>query len=214
MTSLRRFVARIRAVFGGSDLDRDFAAELQAHLEMLTEDNIRRGLAPDEARRQAALRLGVRSSLQSQHRDTRGFRPLAEIGQDARFAIRLMLKERWLSLTIITVLALGIGANTFGFALVNSAFWHGLPVPESDRLLMISWINDDGRREEVSHLELLEWRQAQQFEGLGGYQVAGGSLSDGYSVPERIQKTRITTNIFALLELHPSSVIRTRLRRW
>lgn len=204
MTAVRHFLARLRALARGHEIDRDFADELQMHLDMLTADNIAKGMTPAEARRQAAIRMGAMSSLQSQHRDARGFRPLEEIGQDVRFATRLTMKERWLSAAIIGVLALGIGANTFGFALINAAFWHGLPVDESDRLVMVSWINTDGRRQPASHIELLEWQRATSFESVAGYQETGASLSDAYASPDRIHKTRITTNTFALLRMHPS----------
>lgn len=166
MTTLRHFVARLSALFRGGDLDRDFEQELQSHLEMLTDDNIRDGMAPGEARRQAALRLGAESSLQSRHRDARGLPAFESLLQDLRFACRLSIRDRWLSATIVGVLALGIGANTFGFALVNAAFWRGLPVPGSDRLVMVSWLDRDGRRDPASHVELLEWQQLTQFEGL------------------------------------------------
>src|SRR4029078_11323941 len=97
MPPLRDLLARLRALFRGADLDRDFAQELGSHLEMLTEDNIRAGLTPVEARRRAALRLGASTSLGAKHRDVRGFRLLEELTQDLQFAARLMLKERWFS---------------------------------------------------------------------------------------------------------------------
>ena len=204
MMALRLLVARIRALFRGGELDAEFAQELRSHLEMLTDDNIRRGMPREEACRNAAMRLGTASSLQSQHRDARAFRPLAEIAQDARFALRLLVKERWLSATIVGVLALGIGTNTFGFALVNAAFWRGLPVSQSERLLMVSWIDRDGRRDPVSHVELLEWQQSKAFDGLAGYQDNSASLSDSHAPPDRIQRTRITTNTFAVLRQRPA----------
>src|SRR5688572_23462337 len=97
MATLKQLLARFRAFFRGSDLDRDFAAEMAAHLEMAAEENIRKGMTPLEARRQAALRLGGATSLQAQHRETRGFRFLDDLVQDLRFASRLMIKDRWLS---------------------------------------------------------------------------------------------------------------------
>jgi predicted permease len=204
MTTLRHVVARLRALWRGGDLDRDFEQELQSHLAMLTDDNIRNGMAPGEARRQAAIRLGAAGSLHSQHRDARGLPAFESLLQDLRFAGRLSIKDRWLSATIVAVLALGIGANTFGFALVNAAFWRGLPVPGSGRFVMVSWLDRDGRRDPASHVELLEWQQATQFDGLAGYQETQASLSDGHAPPERIHRTRMTTNGFALLGLGPS----------
>jgi hypothetical protein len=73
--AIRHLAARIRALFTGATDDRDFAQELESHVEMMTEDNLRRGLSPAEARRQAALRLGAASSLEVRHRDTCGLPP-------------------------------------------------------------------------------------------------------------------------------------------
>ena len=103
MATLKQLVARLRAFFRGSELDRDFSEEMAAHLEMATEENIRKGMTPDEAKRQASLRIGGVTSLQSQHRDARGFRFLDDLVQDLRFAWRLMLKDRWLSAAAISI---------------------------------------------------------------------------------------------------------------
>jgi hypothetical protein len=145
MATLKQFIARLRALVRGSDLDHDFAEEMQVHLDMATEDNIRRGMTPGEARRRAALRFGGPSSMQSLHRDARGFRVLDDLFQDLRFASRLMLKERWFTLAGIAAIALGIGANTVGFTIVNAAFLRGFPFPEADRIQAISWTSDRNR---------------------------------------------------------------------
>lgn len=137
-TALRLFLARIRALFGGAAHDRDFAQELESHLDMLTEDNIRAGMPRAEARRQAAIRLGAVSSLQSRHRDVRSFGMLEDLIQDLRFSGRLILKERWFSAAAITAIALGIGANTLGFTIVNAAFFRGFDFDQADRLMAIS----------------------------------------------------------------------------
>ena len=94
MATLRQLVARLHAFFRGHDLDRDFAEEVSAHLEMANDENIRRGMPPDEARRQAALRLGGATSLQSQHREARGFRFLDELVQLCGLALHVRL-EAW-----------------------------------------------------------------------------------------------------------------------
>src|SRR4051812_4309437 len=103
-STVRHLGARVLAFLRGGELDREFSQELQSHLEMMTEDNIRAGMNPEEARRQASIRLGAASSLQSRHRDTRGFRGLDDLGQDLRFASRLLIKERWLSTAAIAAI--------------------------------------------------------------------------------------------------------------
>ena len=146
LATLRLFANRLRASIRGGDLDRDFALELDTHLEMLTEDNIRAGLSPAEARRQAALTMGAASSLHVRHRDARGFRFLDDLVQDLRFAGRLMRKDRWFSAAAIAAIALGIGANTVGFTIINAAFIRGFSFERAEELLSISWQPTRGRR--------------------------------------------------------------------
>ena len=106
---------------------------------MLTDDNIRRGMTPDAARRAALIRIGSRSSLKEQHRDVRGLPAVETVLQDLRFAVRLIAANRWFSAAAIATLALGIGANAIGFTIVNAAFLRGLPFEEPERLYVLSW---------------------------------------------------------------------------
>jgi predicted permease len=200
----RRLAARLRALTRSSSLDRDFAQELESHLEMLTADNIRRGLAPDEARRQAAVRLGAISSLQSHHRDERGFRVVDDLLQDLRFAGRLMARDRWFSAAAIAAIALGIGANTVGFTIVNAAFFRGFGLDDSDRLLAISWRPDTGRRMRASVIDLQELQvQARSFTEIAGYSLGAMNISDDHAAPEQTQGAWVTANHFDVLRLRP-----------
>ena len=204
MAMLKQFVARLRAFFRGSDLDRDFAEEMSAHLEMAAEENIRRGMAPGEARRQAALRLGGATSLQSQHRDARGFRFLDDLVQDLRFASRLMIKDRWMSAAAIAAIALGIGANTVGFTIVNAAFLRGFPFDEADRLRAISWRPDAGFRRPASVPDLEDWRaQSRSFSGIAAYTFGAINISDDHAAPEQTQGAWVTANHFDVLRQRP-----------
>ncbi len=78
---------------------------------------------------------------------------LESIVQDLRFTFRLIAKDRWFSAAAIVVMALGIGANTTGFTIVNAAFLRGLPFEDADRLYMLTWINQAGRR-----VDAVAWR--------------------------------------------------------
>ena len=203
MANLRRFVARLRALFRGGDLDRDFAEEMAAHLEMATEENVRNGMSRDEARRQAALRLGGATSLAGQHRDVRGFRPLDEIGQDLRFAIRLMRKERWVSAAAIAAIALGIGANALGFTIINAAFIRSFSFDRAEELHAISWRPTNGRRLPSSALDLEDWRNAASFSGVGASSFGAINISDDQAAPEQTQGARVTANLFDVLHQQP-----------
>src|SRR5258705_439863 len=125
---------------------------------MATEENIRRGMTPEEARRQAMLRLGGRSSLEQRHRDARGFPRVGDWLRDLRFAVRILKKDRWFTAAAVAAIALGIGANTVGFTIVNAAFLRGFGFDRADRLVVLSWRPEHGRTMTVSAPELGEWR--------------------------------------------------------
>src|SRR5688572_335162 len=152
--TLHRLLARLRAWLGPDRLDRDFREELRAHLEMLSDEHVRRGMSPEEARRAASIRLGALASLEAQHRDVRGLPAAESIIQDLRFALRLLAKERWYSAAAIVAVALGIGANAAGFSIINAALLRGLPYFDSDRLYVISWQQRSGRRANASYSDL------------------------------------------------------------
>jgi predicted permease len=204
MATMKQLVARLRALFRGDDLDRDFAQELESHLEMLTEDNIRRGLEPAEARRQAAVKLGAPSSLQSRHRDVRGFRVLEDLAQDLRFAGRLMRKEKWFSAAAIVAIALGIGANTVGFSIIDAAFFRGFNFERAEELHAISWRPTRGRRLPSSVIDFEDWRsQSRSFSAMAASSFGAINISDDHAPPEQTQGSRITANLFDVLRQPP-----------
>jgi putative ABC transport system permease protein len=204
LTRLKYLGARLRASLGGHDYDRDFREELDAHVAMLTEDNLRRGMSPDEARRVALVRVGGVASIQEQHRGVRGVPSLEAILQDLRFAFRLIAKERWFAAAAITAMALGIGANTTGFALVNAAFLRGLPVKNADRLFVLSWHARQNVDRDLSERELQDVRsQARSFAGLAGYRPGTMNVSGDKGLPEEVRGARISANTFGLLRQPP-----------
>jgi putative ABC transport system permease protein len=204
-TSLKHFGSRLGALFTTRQMDRDFQQELDAHLTMLTEDNVRRGMSPEQARRAALIRMGGPASIQDQHRAVRGLPSLDAILQDVRFALRLMAKDPWFSAAAIMALALGIGANTTGFGIVNAAFLRGLPVADSDRLYVLSWQARQGYDITLKFADLQEARsQTRTFASLAGYRSATMNVSDDRGLPEEVRGAWLTINTFALLRQQPS----------
>lgn len=124
--------ARMRRTAG------DFSEELESHLAMLTEENLRRGMDPAEARRQAALSLGGIAQLRESHREQRGLPFFERLLQDLRFAFRLLLKDRGYTIAAGIALALGIGANTAVFTIFAAVVLKPLPVPHPESLVTIS----------------------------------------------------------------------------
>jgi predicted permease len=125
--------------------------------------------------------------------------------QDLKFVSRALHRDRWFSATVIGVLALGIGANTLGFSIVNAAFFRGLPFEQSAQLHMVTWINQSGRRVGSLPGELDEWRaQSRAFAALAGYDDTSASLSDDRGLPDQVRVTRVTPNTFAILRQPPA----------
>ena len=129
--ALHRLIARVRAFFIPGHLDGDFKEELESHLQMLSEENVRRGMTPEEARRAALIRLGSPASLTAQHRDQRGFPAADAIVQDVRFAWRLLARDRWYSAAAVGAWARGSGAKAAGGAIINAARLRGRPYARS-----------------------------------------------------------------------------------
>src|SRR6476660_1351224 len=96
-TSLKHFGSRLRALFTRRAMDRAFQQELDSHLIMMAEDNVRRGMSPEQARRAALIRLGGPVAIQEQHRAVRGLPSVEATLQDVRFAFRLMARDPWFS---------------------------------------------------------------------------------------------------------------------
>jgi putative ABC transport system permease protein len=122
--------------------------------------------------------------------------------QDLRFALRLLVKDRWFSVVAITALALGIGVNATVFTLVNAVLIRGLPFPEADRLyvLGVKRQTSTGGGEPISRPDLLDWRAGtKSYEGLAGFVRGSMTVSDARTSPEDTPGVWITANAFDLL---------------
>ena len=137
MRVLRAWIARVIAFARPARGERDFADELQSHLDLHVEDNLRAGMTPAEARRLALLKLGSVAAVSEAHRERRGLPLVESLIQDVRYAMRGLTRSRAFTLACVTTLALGIGVNSAIFSIVNAVLFAPLPYDRPGQLITI-----------------------------------------------------------------------------
>jgi hypothetical protein len=135
MENWRVTIHRIRGFLGKRSRDKELDAELRAHLEMLAEENIRRGMSPVEAREAARREFGGVEQTKELHREQRSIQLLDALLQDLRFAFRGLGKRPGFAMVAILTLALGIGSSAAVFSVVDRILFRSLPYPHDDRLV-------------------------------------------------------------------------------
>jgi len=208
MISVRDLLARIFSFFRKRELDRDFDAELSAHLEMSIEENLKQGMSAEEARRRALISLGGMDATKELHRDSRGLPALETILQDVRYSFRTLRRDAGLATFAILIIGLGVGASSTVFSVVNALLLRPLPFEEPERL---AWIANSatpglsGSTVQVAHLQDLR-AQSRSFSDVAAYYAfynVGDNKLTGAGEPERLTGVPVSENFFQLLGAQP-----------
>src|ERR1700680_2339713 len=207
MRRLRAWLWRISGLFRKERHDREFADEMASHLQMHIEDNLRTGMSSQEARRQALLKLGGIEATKEVYCERRGLPLLETLLQDVRYATRTLRKNPSFTIIAVLTLALGIGANTAIFSMVNALLLHPYNFPELDRLVRV-WENrgiDEGADARFlapqDAADLLNG--APVFGALTTYKCGDFNLSAEGNV-QPVLGCRVSANFFEVLGVSPS----------
>jgi putative ABC transport system permease protein len=196
---------RLRALLRRAAVERELDEELRFHLERQIEQNVARGMSPGEAARAAVASFGRVENIKEECRDARGVRPVEEMWQDLRYGARKLRKSPGFALVAITTLALGIGANTAIFSVVNAVLLRPLPFDRPEQLVRV--FGTSARRSSFSrphsYLNFSDLRaQNQTFEAMAAYSGSTSALS-GADAPEQIEGVVASGDIFRVLGTKP-----------
>ncbi|HEV2388307.1 MAG TPA: ABC transporter permease [Candidatus Acidoferrales bacterium] len=203
MRKARAWMARMAGLFGRARRERELAAELEAHLALHIEDNVRAGMAPTEARRQALIKLGGLEQAKELHRERRGIPALETLWQDLCYGLRTLRKTPGFTLAAVLTLGLGIGVNTAIFSVVNAALVRPLPYKDASRLILLRETNQRVGDVSVAYLDFLDWsRQSRSFAAMAAIHEVGFDLG-GVAQPQRVNGCAVSPNLLSLLGTSP-----------
>lgn len=208
MSALKAIRARVRALFLRRTADDDLRAEIDHHLALETEKNIRLGMSPDEARRIAVAHFGGVQSAREAHRDVRRFVWLEDLAADAKFALRALRRTPALGAAATLTIALGIGANVAIFSALNAVVLQPLPLPTPDRLMVVTEENPEKHwhLQVAAPANMIDWRSGvSDFADVAGYLDGSAQTSLlGRGDAKPMNLALVTGSFFSTLGVTPS----------
>ncbi len=190
---------RIRGLFAKWSNEKELDSELRAHLELLTEENMRKGMTPEEARHAARREFGGLEQTKELYREQRGLLFLQTLLQDLRFAFRMLRKNPGFTAVAVLTLALGIGVNTAMFSVMQGVVLAPLQYVNPDRLVMVWENNPRFPQTWVSYPNFRDWqRSARSFQQLAAFREQGVDFA-GPGTPEHLNGKEISSGFFSTL---------------
>jgi len=208
MDWIRVLLSRVSSLFRRGQMDADLDDELQAHIELAVQENVRRGMTADEASTAALRVFGGVTQTRENYRVQRGLPWLEQLVRDVRFAFRQLRKSPGFTLTAILTLTLGLGANTAVFSLINALLLRPLPVPHADELSVIRMDRDDDGKYGPNYsytaplLRALEKRH-EVFQYVAGYTGMSRFQVRGASGSVNVPSSLVSGQYFSMMETQP-----------
>jgi predicted permease len=205
LRTIRAFLLRLGGLFHKGRRDRELVEEIESNLQLHIEDNLRAGMSPEDARREALLKFGGIESAKEAYRDRRGLPLLEDLAQDIRYALRMLARRPGLAAIVILTLALGIGANTAMFSIIHAVILRPLPYKDADRLVVVfATISGQEQNSKVfaSYRDFQEWqRHSQSFEQLEACSWAAwaGQALLWQGTAHRVTTIPVSSGFFSLL---------------
>jgi predicted permease len=201
-----RLTSLWRNLFHKEKVDQEFSEEIQAYLDMLTEENLRQGQSPQEARRNALVELGGVEQVEERVREIRMGRFIETVWRDIRTGVRALVHTPGFTFVAVLALALGIGTNTAIFSIVNGVLLRPLPFPDAERLVYFESIKPDRaiRDGHISMPDFVDWQsQADAFDSLTLIYVARIILTGDDAEPEFIPFSVVPIDFFRTMGVNP-----------
>jgi putative ABC transport system permease protein len=198
---LRRFLIRLSNFATRRSADQRLHEEIAEHLAFQTEENMRAGMSPAEARRQAALKLGAAQAIREDHHAEQSIPLIENLLFDLRYAVRMLLRSPGFSTTAIATMALGVGATTAIYSVIDATLLHPLPFPNPAELVRV--VDDlPGTGAQDVGISVPEWRDLESSGIFQSASIAGHGANvnlTGSAQPLRLSFKSVTPNYFAAL---------------
>ena len=195
---------RVRALLHRDAVIHDIDREISIHLEMETKANLERGMSADDARQAALRSFGNVCSIKDEAYEVKGGGLVESLLQDVRYAVRGLVKQKTFTIVAVITLALGIGANTAIFSVVNELLLRPLPFPDAERLVMIWEVTPKGRHQNTTSRANFRARREQNttFERMAAFSDQRVNLT-GAGEPEEVSVQYATPELFRVLGVAP-----------
>ncbi len=204
MKRARQFLTRVANLVTGHRQDERLRAEIEEHIALQTEEKVRAGISPTDARRQALLKFGAVESIKEAYRDQESIPFVENLLLDLKYGLRILRKSPAFTAVAVITLALAIGANTAIFSIVYGVVFRPLPYPQPQRIVELTESSPRGSDEKDVTYQELQFLQehSSPFQFLTGYTVQGYNLGLGDKT-ERVKGQPVSTDYFQVLGIRP-----------